>query len=37
MDALTRRVDSFFKSVRFGGGFTCKSEIGIGLLDVCPG
>ena len=27
----------FCKSVRFGGGFTLKSEIGIGSLDVCPG
>lgn len=37
MDALTRKVDSFLKSVRFGGGFALKSDIGIGSLDVSPG
>ena len=25
------------KSVRFGGGFALKSDVGIESLDVCPG
>ena len=34
---LPERSIHLCKSVRFGGGFALKSDVGIESLDVCPG